>query len=160
MTTMLLGVTAALAGCGDGASEAQPSPSTSATSSSAPAPTPERPDPRAAVVDLINTFHLAVDADKAGRACTLLTSQLQGVYARNPGASSCEEGIHQLHDELGSTKLSSLLFAPSDVEFMKHGKQAVISHELIAKRNGTDPDETNSYNLERERGGWKISYIG
>ncbi|MPY98740.1 MAG: hypothetical protein GEU97_12240 [Actinophytocola sp.] len=164
LTALLLGSAAALASCGDdeaGGTEAASDAATSATSSSpAPTTTSAQPEPEQLIVDVINGFHRAVDANKGTRACRLLTSELQGVYAQNPGASDCPGGIQQLHDELGKTKLSTLKFASADVEVMKKGKEAVVSHERIAKRNGTNPEKTNSYNLERERGGWKISYIG
>lgn len=166
LTALLLGSAAALASCGDdGASgmEAASDATSAAPETSEPAPTTTtsaRPEPEQVIVDVINSFHRAVDANKGKRACTLLTAELQGVYAQNPGASDCPGGIQQLHDELGKTKLSTLKFAPADVEVMKKGKEAVVSHERIAKRNGTDPEKTNSYNLERARGGWKISYIG
>ncbi|GAA5123022.1 hypothetical protein GCM10025762_46020 [Haloechinothrix salitolerans] len=160
---MLLGSAAALASCGDdqAASTEPASEGTSVAPTSEPAPeTTAAPEPERLIVDVINGFHRAVDANKGKRACALLTSELQGVYAQNPGASDCPGGISHLHDELGKTKLSALKFAPADVEIMKRGKEAVVSHKRIAKRNGTDPEKTNSYNLERERGGWKISYIG
>ncbi|MPY77901.1 MAG: hypothetical protein GEV04_05280 [Actinophytocola sp.] len=163
LTALLLGSAAALASCGDGGASGMEATSTSATPTSEPAPettTSAPPEQEEVIVGVINSFHRAVDADKGPRACGLLTSELQGVYARNPGASTCPGGIGQLHDELGKTKLSSLKFAPADVEIMKKGKEAVVSHEAIAKRNGTNPEKTNSYNLEHERGDWKISYIG
>lgn len=165
LTALLLGLAAPLASCGDEAAstEAASDATSAAPDSSEPAPTTTtsaRPEPEQDIVDVINSFHRAVDANKGKPACRLLTSELQGVYAQNPGASNCPGGIQQLHDELGKTKLSTLKFAPADVEVMKKGKEAVVSHERIAKRNGTDPEKTNSYNLERERGDWKISYIG
>lgn len=165
LTALLLTAAAALASCGDDEAGGTGAASSDAATTSTTLPTPETttstpPEPEQIIVDVINTFHKAVDADNGKRACAQLTSDLQGVYAQNPGASTCPGGISQLHDELGKTKLSSLKFAPADVEVMKKRKEAVVSHKLIAKRNGTDPEKTNSYNLERERGGWKISYIG
>jgi hypothetical protein len=112
-----------------------------------------------AVVDVIDRFRAAVDADEGEDACALLTGDLQGVYAQNPGASDCPGGISHLHDSLDGAEMSAMEIAAEDVK-LDGEDAAVVSYELIAERNGFDPDDTDSYNMEREDGEWKISYIG
>lgn len=163
VTAVMLGAAGVLGACGDAPADGagQTASASAAAPSSSPTKKPEpRPKPEQAVVDVIVKFQRAVDKGDGKRACALLTKELQGVYAQNPGASDCPGGIEHLHKELGDSKLSALKIAAADVEISKGGKEAVANHKLIAKRNRTDPDETDSYNMENEKGRWKISYIG
>lgn len=158
MTALLLAAAGLSAACGD---DAQPdaakeqAPSSSPSIAKDPGPAQEE-----LIVGIIDKFHKAVDKGDGKTACTLLTADLKGVYAQNPGASDCPSGIEQLHDSLNGAKLSSMKFAAEDVDITRKNKEAVVSHELIATRNGTDPDQTDSYNFEMKNGKWKISYIG
>lgn len=118
---------------------------------------PKRQDEKR-IVAVINRFHRAVDKGDGKRACAQLTKTLQGVYATNPGASDCAAGIEYTHEQLDGAKMSALKFHASDVEVK--GREAVVSHVLIAKRNGTKASQTDSYNLVRAGGQWKIDYVG
>lgn len=139
-----------------------PAPKHAASTASASAKAAVKPKPKpkdeAKVVAVINRFHRAVDKGDGKRACALLTGALQGVYATNPGASNCAAGVEYTHEQLDGAKMSALKFAPADVTVK--GKEAVVSHRRIAKRNGTKPAQTDSYNLVRSGGQWKIDYVG
>ncbi|MFO7193216.1 MAG: hypothetical protein DIU77_013320 [Thermocrispum agreste] len=113
---------------------------------------------REKVVRVIDDFHRAVDRGDGKRACALLTSTLRDVYAMNPGASNCAEGVEYTHEQLNGAKMSALKVAPEDVRVK--GREAIVSHKLIAKRNHTKASATDSYNLVRSGGTWKIDYVG
>ncbi|WP_028851822.1 hypothetical protein [Thermocrispum municipale] len=123
-----------------------------------PAKHTQQPRDEDKVVTVINSFHKAVDRGDAKRACSLLTKTLQGVYAMNPGAANCVEGVKYTHDHLDGAKMSALKVAPEDVKVK--GREAIVSHKLIAKRNDTKAQATDSYNLVRSGKTWKIDYIG
>lgn len=136
---------------------AQPAAKLSAATPEAPKIKPKPRDP-ALVVAVVDRFHRAVDKDDGKRACAQLTKTLQGVYATNPGAADCAGGIEYTHEQLDGAKMSALKFAAADVEVK--GREAVVSHVLIAKRNGTKASATDSYNLVKQGGRWKIDYVG
>lgn len=159
VTALLLATAGLSSACGEDA----PSPADGSASEKKAAPSaskvPEAVEEQA-IVALVKKFQVAVDKGDGKAACALLTSELQGVYAQDPGAGSCPAAISNLNKALGKAKLSSIKIAPEDVDIVKKDKEAVISHELIAKRNKMDSDATESFNLEKRKGAWLISYVG
>lgn len=140
--------------------DAKPAANTApATTSTKPEPAgPQKPKDDRKVAAVISVFHRAVDSGDGKRACAQLTPTLQGVYATNPGASDCADGVEYTHEQLDGAKMSTLKVSAADVRVK--GKEAVVSHKLIAKRNHTKASATDSYNLIRSGGKWKIDYVG
>lgn len=141
--------------CSDDAEPAGPAKTTEAADD---APEKSKAEEAEAVVAVIKRFQRLVDAADGDKACALMTKSLQGVYAENPGASDCASGVEQLHDELDGFKLASMKLKPEDV--IVNQKDAVADHRKIAKRNGWNADDTDSYNMVRSGATWKIDYIG
>lgn len=136
----------------------EPAEETKTTEAADDAPKKSKAEEANAVVAVIKRFQRLVDAADGDRACTLMTKSLQGVYAENPGASDCASGVEQLHEELDGYKLAGMKVKPEDV--IVNEKDAVADHRKIAKRNGWDADDTDSYNMVRSGETWKIDYIG
>jgi len=138
--------------------KAQPAAKLSAATPEASKKIKPKPRDPALVVAVIDRFHRAVDKGDGKRACAQLTKTLQGVYATNPGAGDCAGGIEYTHEQLDGAKMAGMELAASDVKVK--GREAVVSHVLIAKRNGTKASATDSYNLVKQGGQWKIDYVG
>ncbi|MGH3431832.1 MAG: hypothetical protein ACRDQB_03240 [Thermocrispum sp.] len=147
-----------LAACGTAEQPDTAKPAANTAPASPPKKTEQKPPNERQVAAVIGTFHLAVDKGDGKRACAQLTSALQGVYATNPGASDCAAGVEYTHEQLDGAKMSALKVAADDVRV--RGGEAVVSHRLIAKRNHTKASATDSYNLVRSDGRWKIDYVG
>lgn len=142
--------------------EQPPAATPAANVKASPETTTQPPKPKdvqeKAIVAVIDRFHRAVDKGDGKKACALLTKALQGVYATNPGASDCASGIEFTSKQLGDARMASMELAPADVRVK--GKEAIVSHKLIAKRNGTKASQTDSYNMIRVGSAWKIDYVG